>query len=99
MAEESLGFYYFEILNILRDSILVSKLVFNTEVWYNVNKENIRKLEEIDEIFWRKVFEVSRNVAKESLYIISGKMPLKYIIMKRRLLYWWHLSSGKGLSV
>ena len=84
--EESLGHYYFEILNVLRDSILMSKLIFSSEIWYNVTKENIKKIEEIDEIFWRKTFEVSRNVAKESLYITSGKMPLKYSIMKRRLL-------------
>ena len=95
VEEKSFGHFYFDILSILRDSVLVSKLVFNSEIWYNLTKDNIRKLEEIDEIFWRKAYEVCRSVAKESLYIISGKMPLMYIILKRRLLYWWHLCHVK----
>ena len=92
---ESLGYFYFEVLITLRDSILISKLVFNAEVWYGVSKDNIKKLEEIDELFWRKAFQVCRTVPKESLYILSGKLPVKYIIMKRRLMYWFHLCHCK----
>ena len=46
---KSLGHFYFEISLILRDTILISKLVFNSEVWYNVHKAQIEKLEQIDE--------------------------------------------------
>ena len=88
---DSLGPFYFEILFTMRDSILLSKIIYSTEVWYSITKENIKKLEEIDELFWHKTFEVCRTVCKESLYIISGKIPIRFILIKRRLMYWWHL--------
>ena len=28
---------------------------------------------------------------KEGLYLTTGKLPVKYIITSRRLLYYWHL--------
>ena len=56
-----------------------------------MSKDNIKAIEEIDELFWRKCFSVCRSVPKESLYISSGKLPLKYMIMKKRLMYWFHL--------
>ena len=31
------------------------------------------------------------STPKEALYIILGKLPLKYIIKTRRLMYWWKL--------
>ena len=40
----SLGHYYFEVGLVLRDSMLVSKLVSSSEVWYGVNKDQYRKL-------------------------------------------------------
>ena len=44
----SLGHFFFEISLVLRDSILINKLVFNSEVWYHVYKAQIEKLEQID---------------------------------------------------
>ena len=42
--EESIGYYYFEVLITLRDSILISKLLFNSEVLYGLSKENVKKM-------------------------------------------------------
>ena len=64
----SLCHFYFEISLILRDTIF-SKLVFNSEVWYNVHKEQIEKLEQIDEMYIRKMFNVAKTVPKVGLYI------------------------------
>ena len=74
----TLGHYFFEVLLILRDSMFVSKLLLNAEVWYNISKRNYTRLEEIYNIFWRKSLNVIRTVPKESLYITTGKVPLKY---------------------
>ena len=89
----SLGHCYFEISLILRDSILISKLTFNSEIWYNLTKVQINKLEQIDEMYMRKVFNVARTVPKEGLYIECGKMPIKFIIKMRRMMFLWHILS------
>ena len=89
----SLGHYHFEISLILRDSILISKLTFNSEIWYNLTKTQIIKLEQIHEMYMRKVFNVARTAPKEGLYIECGKMPIKFIIKMRRMMFHWHIMS------
>jgi hypothetical protein len=45
LSQVSLGHFHYEIALIFRDSMLVSKLVFSSEVWYNVKNEQYSKLE------------------------------------------------------
>ena len=87
----SLGHYYFEIALILRESILVSKLLFNSEVWYNLSNKQIEKLEQIDEIYQRKILNSPKTTPKVGIYMECGVMPLNYLIKMRRLLYYWHI--------
>ena len=71
--------------------MLVSKLVASSEVWYDITKTEYQKLESIDETWLRRLVNVQISVPKESLYIETGKLPVKYIIKMRRVMYWWHL--------
>ena len=86
-----LGHFYFEISLILRDSILISELVFNFKVWYNVYKAQIEKLEQIDEMYLRKMFNVAKTAPKVGLYIECGKLPVNFITKMRRIMYYWHI--------
>ena len=60
----SLGHYYFEIALILRESILVSKLVFYSEVWYNLTIKQLKKLEQVDEIYQRKILNIPKTAPR-----------------------------------
>ena len=46
---------------------------------------NIQYLEQIDEMWYRKMFSLAKSAPKEGMYIESGKMPIRFIIMTRRL--------------
>ena len=74
----SLGHNYYEIALIMRESMLVSKLVSNSEVWYNITKDQYTKLERIDEMFLRRIFGVPISTPKESLYIKGDCLPVKF---------------------
>ena len=91
LSQISLGHYYYDIAFIMRDSILVSKLVSSSEIWYNVTKQEYQKLENIDEMFFRRLLNVPVSVPKEGIYLEVGKISVKYIIKMRRMMYWWHL--------
>ena len=93
LSQVTLGHYYFETALVMRDSMLISKLVASSEVWYNITKTEYQKLENIDETFTRRLLNVQSSVPKESLYIEIGKLPVKFIIKTRRLMYWWHLAN------
>ena len=69
LSQISLGHYFYEIALILRDSMLVSKLVSSSEIWYNVTKQEYQKLKTIDEMFYRRLYmyNVQISVPKECL--------------------------------
>ena len=87
----SLGHFYFEIGLVMRDTMLVSKLVYNSEVWYNVSHDQLSKLEQIDEMWLRKLFSLAKSAPKEGLYMECGKMPIRFVVMMRRILYLWNI--------
>ena len=91
LNQVSLGHYYFEIALVMRETMLVSKMLSNSEVWYNITKDQYTKLERIDEMFIRRMFNVPISVPKESLYMDTGSLSLKYLIRIRRLMYIWHI--------
>ena len=42
------GKFYFEVAVILRNSLLISSLLSNSEAWYNVTKSELNLLETVD---------------------------------------------------
>ena len=99
LSQVSLGHFYFEIALIMRDSMLVSKLVSTSEEWYDVTKQEYKKLESVYEMFYRRLFNVQISTPKESLYMETGKIPIKYIIKMRRVMYWWHVVNSNKSEV
>ena len=91
LGQITLGHYYFEVAMVLRDSMLISKLVSSSEIWYNVTKDQYRKIEQIDEMYLMRLFQAPKSVPRLSLYVECGKVPVKFIIQSRRMMYYWHL--------
>ena len=71
--------------------MLISKLLFNSEVWLNLSRNQIKKLSTIDELYLVKILGLKKTVSKESLFLETGKLPLRYILIQRRILYLWNL--------
>ena len=89
LNQVSLGHYHYEIGLVLRDTILVSKLVSSSEVWYNLTERQVSKLEKVDEIFFRNLFSLAKSAPKEGMFIESGKMPIRFVIIMRRIMFYW----------
>ena len=85
MNDLCLGQYYFEAGNLLRNSLLLSTMVSNSEAWYNLTSKEIRDLESVDELLLRKVLSAHSKTPKETLYLESGNTPIRFILMTRRL--------------
>ena len=91
LSQVSLGHFYFEIALVMKNTMLVSKLVSSSETWSNVTKPEYQKLESIDEMFIRRMLNVQSTAPKESLYIEPGIMPIRFLIKMRRCMYWWQV--------
>ena len=91
LKEISLGYSYVEIGLILRESILLSKMLLSSEAWHKVLLYQIERLEDVDKTFLRQLFNAHAKTGVEFLYSESGAVPIRIKISVRRLLYWHHL--------
>ena len=66
LVDLCLGDYYFEAANILRNSLLLSTLLSNSETWYDITKREISELESVDNILLRKIFSAHSKTPLET---------------------------------
>ena len=57
LADICFGHYEIEVAFFLRNSLLINGVLTNCEVWYGLTIEDIKHLEQIDEILIRKILE------------------------------------------
>ena len=89
LTEISFGMYHFEIGMILRTSLLVNGILFSTEVLHKISSKHINQLEECDKIFMRRLFEAEQGTPIESFYLETSAWPLRFILMARKLMFYW----------
>ena len=86
-----LGPYMFRKAIVLRDSMLVGTLLSCSEAWYNVSEAELGQIEQVDKSLWSSLLEVARTVPYDLLCLELGVEPLRFIIMRRRLVYLQHI--------
>ena len=92
----SLGNHYVEIGILLRNLSLINSILVNSEVWYPIDENQLRSLEQIDEELLLKILEVSSSTPRKILYLELGIIPIKNIVKCRRIMYLHHiLTVGK----
>ena len=89
----SFGIHFFEIAASLREAMLVNGLLTNCEVWHGITEGEVSKLEEVDRLLLRQVFQVASSCPTEALYLELGCIPLGLVIKSRRISYLHHLST------
>jgi hypothetical protein len=72
---------------ILREAMLINGILYNSEAWHGVTKKHINALQAIDESLLRGILKAHAKTPREFLYLELGAVPLKWIIMQRRLNY------------
>ena len=93
LLEVKFGTYTIQSGLIMRDSILLSKLLLNSEVWHSVTKTQIEELERIDRILLRQILGAHSKTSIEWIYADCGRLDIHSIIQMRRLMYLWHILS------
>ena len=91
LQEVSFGPHYFKMALLFRNSILLNSMLCSSEVLYGINNTHIEKLEQVDRIFFRRLFQVPNCTAIEAFYLETASIPIRFILMGRRLLYLWDI--------
>ena len=85
------GKFYFEVAVLLRNSLLVSSMLTNSEAWYNVTKAELDYLETVDLMLLRNILKAPKTTPKEMLYLELGCLPLRNLIQKRRMSFLYYI--------
>ena len=91
LKEISFGQFFFEQALQLRNAKLVNGLLCSIEAMYGLTNSNIETLEKCDRFLFRKIFNCPVSTPIESFYLETGTMPIRFIIIGRRLLFYWSI--------
>ena len=80
-----LGNFFFEGALILRNALFLSSLISNSEAWVNLTEKNLADIEAVDEQLLRDILYAHAKTAKELHYLDTGALPVRYVILSRRL--------------
>ena len=69
----------------MREAMLIGSMLTNSETWINLTKQDIDKLQKPDTILQRKLLSESGNPSKVFMCLELGILPVKYVIMTKRL--------------
>ena len=95
----SLGKHYFKMGLLFRESNVINGILTCVEVLNGLTEQQVKKLQNVDEIYMRKLLSAHSKVAKEALFIETGKIPINIVIKMRRLMYWWHIVNKDNTSM
>ena len=82
----SLGAFYFEVAMILRESSYLNAILFCCESWYYLSKKQLEVFEYADAKFLQICFRSSDKTTREAYYLETGKLRIKHVIVKRRMM-------------
>ena len=85
------GKLYFQVAILLRNSLLVSSLLCNSEAWFNLTKSELDLLETVDVMLLRSLLNAPQSTPKEMLFLELGVLPLRDIIRQRRLNFLFYI--------
>ena len=87
LNEECFGPYETEVFLRLRESLMMSTLLFNAETWFGVTKKELEQLENVDLRFLCQKFELHSKIPKEMIFLELGIVPVNFLLMKKKLEY------------
>ena len=87
LADLVLGPYYYEAAIILRSALLLSTILSNSETWVNLSMKNVEDLEKVDEEYLRQLLGAPAKTPIELLYLELGVVPIRFLLMARRINY------------
>ena len=91
LKEVSFGVHYFEMAMMFRNSMLINGILCSIESVYGLTDKHIEQLELCDRILMKKIINSVSTTATEAYYIETNTLPLRFIILARRLMYYWEI--------
>ena len=83
----SFGQHFIEIALLLRESMFLSGILSNVEVWYGMTKSEIKEFDNLDLSLLRKILQAPISTPKEAFYLELGLIPIEVLLKVKRINY------------
>ena len=83
----------------LRNSLLVSRMLFNAEAWYDLSSSELDLLETIDVSLLKQLLRAPRGTPKEMFYLELGCIPFREIVREKRLRFLHYILNEEPMSL
>ena len=72
---------------LLRKAMLVNSMLFNSEAWHGIVKDDIKILSRVDESLLQGLLSAHSKTPIKAFFLETGQIPITYIWASRRLNY------------
>ena len=79
------GRHSYKAAKLMREGMLLGSLLTNCESWINLTETDLTKLEQPDLMLQKKLLSISGNPCKAFMSLELGIIPVRFVIMGRRL--------------
>ena len=94
-----LGNLYFKIVLQMKEAMIVSSLMYGTEVLPNMRKEDVEKLAKKDHEYLKKAVDTMQSCPTALLNLEFGNIPIPVQLMMRRVMYLQYILKMKEDSL
>ena len=94
-----LGSHYFPTALILRQAMLISVLLTNSETWLRLSKKDMNRLEGVDRMFLRRILQVPTSTPTSALYLETGCVPIRLVMKMKRIMYLYHILTREDAAL
>ena len=75
----------------LRQAMLISGILFNSEAWHGIEEKDIAILEKVDEALLRGILSAHPKIPLEALYLETQSLPIRFIMASRRIMFLFNI--------
>ena len=91
----SFGVKYFKIFNLLREAMFVNGTLTNADIWYGLERNDLKELEDLDRQMIRRVFQCPSTTPLEAYHLELGILPPSFIVKERRVNYLHYVTTNQ----
>ena len=85
IIERPYGKHTYKAAKLMREGMHLGTMLTNAESWINITKKDIKALEKPDTFLQRSILTQSGNPCKVFMNLELGILPIKYVILEKRL--------------
>ena len=87
MSEVDVGIYRISSFLLLYHLLFLSTILFNSQTWSNIRKQDIKALTTIQLKFLKRIVGVCSSTSNSFIFLELGVLPIEHEIGKRQIMF------------